>query len=119
MADVLVRWDRVTTEDDERWSWRRVLYGYLAPPHGEIVYIGKADYCSVYERWTESAKPKMWAKLDAAGIRKHCLIVGDIELPRGRRLSVALLGDVESLLIYSVQPSANTACRRLRITRPG
>src|SRR5262245_11115281 len=114
MADVIVHWGRMTRDDDERWDWSRVLYGLVTPPCDRIFYLGKADYCSVRERCGYAAKRELWGRVD-----RYALIAGDVELPRGARLSAELLSDVESLLIFNVQPRGNRACRRFRISRPG
>jgi hypothetical protein len=44
---------------------------------------------------------------------------GAIVLERGRRLSSALLGDVEALLIMELDPPGNIASTRSRPSRPG
>jgi hypothetical protein len=121
MLDVRIRWSRVSSrDDDERWSWTRVLYAYTVPPRDEIVYIGKADFCTVRERWYRSAKAHVWDSLeDERGKLKHAVLVGDVLLAGGSRLSVELLSDIESLLISRVAPWANRQCISSRIARPG
>jgi hypothetical protein len=106
--------------DDPRWALARVLYAYTVPPRDDIVYIGKADFCTVRERWCRSAKEAFWDYLEAGlGKRKHAVFVGGVELTGSRRLSVELLADIESLLIARVRPPGNRQCLQSRITRPG
>jgi hypothetical protein len=116
---VAVTWYRIASPDEPTWGLRRVLYAYLVAP-SEIVYIGKADYRSVRERWRRSAKPDFWNDLERErGIRQHAVLVGGVDLEPGRRLSAEFLADVESLLIHRIRPWGNIASTKTRIARPG
>lgn len=119
VADVRLYWSVLEREEDPRWQWSRVLYAYLGPRR-EILYIGKVDYSTVRERWRRSAKAGFWDDLERErGIYRHVAIVGDVELEDERRLSVSLLGDIESLLIHRLQPWGNIQATRSRVVRPG
>lgn len=113
-----VRWFEVDVDDDERWSYTCCLYAYLAPRAPEILYIGKCDGCTVRHRWRN--KRDFWRDLQRERkILSHRLIVGDVALPEGFRLSRQLLADVESLLIWSIKPWGNIQGRTNRIQRSG
>jgi hypothetical protein len=120
-SDLVVRlhWKYVGGDDDPRWRYQRALYAYLAPQKGEILYLGKCDGTTVRARWKYSAKTGVWDFVNNdRGLRSHRLIVADIELPPGQRLTRELLGDVESLLINRVGTCSNIQCRSSRIQRP-
>lgn len=119
MAHALVHWRHLTL-DDEGWNQSGCLYAYLAPQTREVLYIGKAWSVTVRARWNRSGKYAFWADLERErGIRKHYALFGEIELPRSRRLTRALLSDIESLLIQRLQPWGNIQSRLSRIARPG
>jgi hypothetical protein len=65
------------------------------------------------------AKPEFWEYLDQRGMDAHAVLVGDVELAPGRRLSRELLADIESLLIKRLRPAGNIQAIRSRISRPG
>jgi hypothetical protein len=117
-----VRWANLD-DSDPGWTWTLALYAYLAPNLNEILYIGKSYGCTVRQRWQASDKHKFWHDLERErGIYEHVVIVGGITLigegyaPRITRQKIA---DIESLLIYQVQPWGNIACKKTRIERPG
>ncbi len=120
--DLVVRlhWHVVGDDDDPRWRYQRALYAYLAPQRREILYLGKCDGTTVRARWNYAAKAGTWDFINNdRGLRSHRLIVAEIELPGGSRLTRELLSDIESLLISRVDACANIQCRRSRIQRPG
>ena len=101
--ELLVRlhWNSVQTDDDPRWCYERAVYAYLAPQKAEILYIGKCDGTTVRARWRYGAKHGLWDYINEERLLKtHRLIVADVELLRGKRLSRELLSDIESLLIH-------------------
>jgi hypothetical protein len=102
----------------ELWKFSRCLYAYT---YGEeILYIGKSVGTTVRGRWVRSGKSGFWDALEEdRGIFEHIVLVGIIELPKGRRLSRETIADIESLLICRVKPWGNIQCRNSRITRPG
>jgi hypothetical protein len=51
-----------------------------------------------------SAKPGAWDCINQRS-KTHCVIVAEIEVEQ--RLTRELLGDIESLLTYELQPSCN------------
>jgi hypothetical protein len=117
-----VRWSWLTTRKGHLWRFTRVLYSYASEDRGEILYIGKADGASVRQRFTASDKKAFWDDLEEQrGIcREEVLVlVGDIELEEGMRLTRELLFDIESLLIKRVRPWGNRQSIRSRIPRPG
>jgi hypothetical protein len=101
-------------------SLLRVLYAYLNPKTRQVLYVGKADYRSVRQRYRGDHKNAMF--LDLIGSRpslKIEVIVGELYFDANRRYSSALLADVESLLIYRLKPPLNRQCINSRISRPG
>lgn len=117
---VRVEWRRISPESEGLFRAARVLYAYVVPPHNEIVYVGKAGGKTVGERWSWSAKEDFWSDLERErGMKYHAVLVGELELPKGLRLTRQLLADVESLLISRVNPWGNIQSVRSRISRPG
>ncbi len=117
-VDVEVEWALIASDDDPLWSWRRVLYAWTHPESHEIVYIGKADYRSVRQRFACPAKDGVWSHLSRCyGIDEVDVRVGEIFTEA--RLTPQLLDDVESLLIYHLRPCCNVSCTSNRIQRPG
>lgn len=115
-----VHWGRIKRDSDPLWDLARGLYAYIAPNGSEILYIGKVDGTTVRNRWTRSAKESFWDDLEKKRqIRQHIVIVGEIELDEGCRLTRELLADIESLLIKRLQPWGNIQSRYSRIPRPG
>lgn len=119
-----LRSDRDNEPYDGAFFETRVLYMYAttrAP-----LYIGKADYQSVYERLRDHETDgiadfirREYPSRVPAGIK-----VGFIVLGAGQRLSSQLLADIESLLIFhecrAGRCVANIANSRTRnIVRPG
>lgn len=104
----------------EDWlDFNRVVYAYLHPRSRRPLYIGKADRLTVRQRMDGRHKRDVYAFFDELGLKTFTVIVGVPLLPERRRLSSALLSDVESLLIHALQPPANIQCLRSRISRPG
>ena len=103
---VSVEWSRLTDELDPRWDSERVLYAYSGPGIRRPLYIGKADFCTVRERWL--GKPKLWNYIwsEFGLTRDEVLVfVGDVSL--AARLSQELLEDIEGLLIRRIKPHGN------------
>src|SRR5690349_14426481 len=106
----------MSKEDDVHCSYNRTLYAYLAPRAAEILYIGKADRCTVRERWRE--KKQFWTDLEREhNIKSHRLIVAEWDIPADCRMTRQLLGDSESLLIHQVKPWGNIQAQSSRIQR--
>jgi len=109
----------VGDDHNPRWQYQRALYSYLAPQRREILYLGKCDGTTVLAPWSYSAKAGAWDFINIdRGLGSHWVIVADIELPAGTRLTGELLSDIESLLINRIDACANVQCRRSRIQRP-
>ena len=114
---VKIHWRQLNIED-EGWSMSRCLYAYTTINSDEILYIGKADRASIYERWKAKDKQKLFRDLEKQRqIYQHIVCFGDLELELGRKFSWQLLSDVESLLIDFEQPWGNIQCRNRRISR--
>lgn len=98
----------------------RVLYAYLDASTQKLLYIGKADYQTVRQRYNGEHKKAMFLDL-LGGLESFriSVIVGEPVLETGRRLSSALLADIESLLIYRIKPPLNKQCIQSRICRAG
>ena len=84
------------------------------------MYIGKTEDLTVRQRFVSNFKRKfhdLYARLD---ILKVDVIAADIELTASARLTHQWLDDLESLLIFRVQPPLNDSKRKWRgATRPG
>jgi len=98
----------VNWSDDEcSFAFSRVLYVYLPSASNEILYIGKADYCTVGERLRGRHKEAIFWAIDR-GRRKVtplCVIVGLLYLPTEWSAVLAARSDVEPLLILSCSRS--------------
>jgi hypothetical protein len=117
---VQVRWSSIRRKDNPRWDWARVLYAYLGPDEHEVLYIGKAFRQTVRGRFRYSSKEGLWEDLERErGIRKAIVLVGEVTLPPGKRLTDELVSDIESLLIKRIRPYGNIQSRTSRISRPG
>ena len=107
-------------EGEEAFEFTRVLYAYLHPRSRKILYLGKADYCTVGERTKGTHKKTIFdAMIANEGVNVLHPIVGVLSLEEGTRFSSQLLSDVESLLIIELQPPYNRQSTRSRISRPG
>ena len=116
---IQVDWD-YASEDDEEIDYCRVLYAYLHPVTKNILYIGKADKCSVRERLQGQHKEDVYLYLSQEfNINEISLQIGELLLPNNQRYSSELLADVESLLISELRPPANIQGICSRISRPG
>lgn len=109
------------TDSDDSLDDREVLYLYLDPLSNRILYIGKADRCSVRQRLHGSHKDGIFYRIrNNLGVRRIEILAGMLCLPTDRRFSHQLLGDVEALLIHRLRPQENRHNTRSRsITRPG
>lgn len=118
---VRISWNGVNPEDPSLRHCRGVLYAYIAPDLREILYIGKAYGCSVYERWCRTGKESFWDALeDERGITEHAVIVGEVVDSNYRRITEQMITDIEGLLIYRLKPWGNIQSTQSRgITRPG
>lgn len=118
---VFVRWSPVKIKDDFLLDSKMILYCYVTLESEEIVYIGKADYCTVHERYLCKSKDAVWQRVkDRFGIHVDCyIIVGELDLPVGRRFSSKLLGIIETLLISRIKPVGNRSGLKTRRSRPG
>ncbi len=105
--------------EDEGWKQQCVLYAYYSPVE-ELMYVGKADFCSVGERSTPSAKRTIWERyVQETDHEGFIPAIGQLALPDGCRFSSLLLSDVESLLINQLKPLLNRQCVTTRTSRPG
>jgi len=116
--DVTLHWHAVADDDDSRWRHDLALYAYLAPVKPEVYYLGKCDRTTVRGRACYSAKPAVWDCINERS-KSHRVIVAEIEVDQ--RLTRELLADIESLLIYEIQPSCNVQNKasRGKHSRPG
>jgi hypothetical protein len=117
---VILHWSLPYRErEDPRWDYDLALYAYLRPHSSEILYIGKANGRTIWQRLNDPDKEKLWRHLSqhyqVKGIR---VIVAEFETDL--RITRQLVYDVESLLIYSIKPVGNEqAIRSRNISRPG
>jgi hypothetical protein len=117
--EVWLNWQALGDDDnDPRWSWNRCLYAYLPPRRSDVFYIGKCDGTTVRQRWSYANKSGTWDYISQF-CQSHRIIVAPLALPEGSRFSSQLLTDIESLLIFTLEPSANVQATRSRTCRPG
>jgi hypothetical protein len=115
--DVEVRWTRVV-DDESLWAATRVLYAWCDPGTSRVLYLGKADFRTVRQRFACHSKDGVWDHLEKRlGIDDVDVRVGDFITQT--RLTKALLEDTETLLIKRLRPCCNVQCTRSRIQRPG
>ena len=115
-----VHWYRVTRRS-KKLDWCNVLYAYVDLDSGRILYLGKAGKLRVLDRLNGKDKEDVHRYLADRGFGRWGLIVGNIFLPtETKRFTEKMLLDIESLLIYRLQPPANIKSRSSRgISRPG
>lgn len=114
-----IEWDFLE-DDDDRWQSLRCLYAYVAPDKEEILYVGKSWGVTVRSRWNRSGKENFWDDLEEKrGIKTHYVLLGELFLDEGKRLTSQLLADVESLLIINEKPWGNIQSVNSRIKRTG
>lgn len=116
---VKVRWRNLIGFEDEGWRMCRCLYAYTTTNSDEILYIGKADRASIYDRWKAKDKEKLFLRMEnERKVYQHIVSIGCLELEFGKKFSWQMLSDVESLLINYEQPWGNDKCKNTRISRP-
>jgi len=114
---VHVHWEEAH-DDHEGWSWNRALYAYLHPRMKEILYLGKADGTTIRQRWKAPDKEQFWRALEEERrLFNHRVLVGAVVTDA--RLTRQALADIESMLIFAIEPWGNIASTRGRIYRPG
>ena len=104
-----VQWQTAESWDDPIVDDTRVLYAVAHPKVKRPLYLGKADGCSVYERAHARDKDAFWKWCAKHGIHVHNCLVG-FPTTEGT-LTRQLLADIESLLIFNLQPHWNSAVR--------
>jgi len=117
-ADATIDWRVLEAGDDELYS-SQCLYVMAHPVTRKILYLGKADYSTVARRLLCGSKLGVWEALDSYDLEGCAVLVGQVQMPRGKRLSSKLLANIESLLIMIEQPPGNSHCKRSRLPRPG
>ncbi len=96
---VEVEW-HLLKPDDPEWDADFCLYAYLHPDTDRILYIGKADHQTVWERMHGPHKDELFDDLyKMFDVEPEVLkvIQGALLLEEGRRRSSELVADVESL----------------------
>lgn len=119
-ARIIIDWR--DAESGDRWDYCRALYAILHPDESEVLYLGKADGCTIRQRWRANDKhERVWKRIECERrLFQHRFIVGEFRIPVGTRFTQQLLSDIESLLIQQLQPWANTQCTKSRgYSRPG
>lgn len=116
--DVEIDWLAVDEDNEEIFGCTRVLYALCHPNTDELLYIGKADFCTVRQRVSCRSKDGVWDHIEEyCDTEEAHVLVGKLETDA--RLTVDLLADVESLLIKRLRPCCNVQSQRSRIERPG
>jgi hypothetical protein len=118
--DLSVHWTELQRERNRLWSANYCLYAYLHPERDWLLYLGKAGGSTVRQRLSGDHKHRLFRDIRREyGIEGVRVLVGVLELERGRYRTSELLADVESLLIKRLQPYGNISARSHRISRPG
>jgi hypothetical protein len=104
--------------DSKQWNHTHVLYAYVHPDTGDILYVGMAWHRTVGQRFTDRDKQALFDFFsNELGLSGVDVRVGEVWMDG--RLTRQLLSDVESLLIRRLQPAGNIMCRSSRISRGG
>ena len=121
--EIPVYWYELRSRRNSLWQGSRCLYAYFHPESDLLLYVGQAERLTVEQRFYGPDKHQgLYAyireefKIDPHQLR---VFAGLIDLPEGRRLSKALIDDVESLLIKRLQPYGNIKATKSRISRRG
>lgn len=115
--NIVVDWHAIASERDVLWTFRGVLYVFCQARTHRVLYLGKADYSSVRERFRCRAKDLLWNYLAREhGVERVEVRVGVVIAEC--RLTTQLLSDTESLLIERLAPCGNVQCVTSRIQRP-
>ena len=93
---IILDWRDVNHESGrwaDRWDYNLALYIILHPNEDEVLYLGKADDCTVMSRWNaDDKRERVWRRIeDERGLFEHGFIVGEFRLPDGQRLSRQLV----------------------------
>ena len=114
-----VDWTDISDERHRLWLDQLCLYAYLHPRRAWLLYLGKADFCTVRQRLRGAHKDRLFEDCwNEFGIDEFRVLHGRLVLDDGCRRSSELLSDVESLLIKRLLPFGNIQCRTQRIARP-
>jgi hypothetical protein len=118
--DVWVHWAELQRERNRLWSANYCLYSYLHPERDWLLYVGKVGGSTVRQRLSGDHKQRLFRDFRKDyGIEGVRVLVGVLELEKGRYRTPELLADVESLLIIRLQPYGNISATKNRISRPG
>jgi hypothetical protein len=96
------------------WHKQDCLYAYQVPPYTALVpYVGEAIYSTVAQRRDGHEKDEVNNKVRTYfGIEDFNVLVGLPTRKDGGIITSALIHDLESTLIYYLQPIANTAKKK-------
>jgi hypothetical protein len=105
---IKVRWTLIDGVRSPLWDRSLCLYAYLHPIRESLLYLGKADRCSVGSRLYGAHKDEVVRAINKRyRINQLIAMHGEIILPTGHRRTSQLLTDIESLLIIHVRPPMN------------
>ena len=118
--NIWVHWAELQRERNRLWSANYCLYSYLHPERDWLLYLGKAGGATVKQRFSGDHKRRLFRDIRKEyGIEEVRVLVGVLELEKGRYRTSELLADVESLLIIRLQPYGNISATASRIERLG
>jgi len=112
-----IKW-KTLLPDSKEWHHTHVLYAYVHPDNGDILYVGMAWHRTLRQRFTDRDKQALFDFFsEEFGLGGVDVRLGEVWMDG--RLTRQLLSDVESLLIKRLQPTGNIMCRASRISRRG
>jgi hypothetical protein len=116
----IVHWTHLKRDDDPRWDDKLCLYAYLHASRNWLLYVGKADYATVWQRYRARDKDALFNDIRRRyGTDDVRVLHGNLRFPDGGRRTSQLLSDVESLFIKRLDTFGNIQSQKTRISRPG
>lgn len=111
-----------TSNEAEVWRSSGCLYAYLHPRTGEILFIGKAGNSTVKQSFEAPDQCDLFEYFQAIlrlDSKDLSVIVGEVILEDGRRLTKELLADIQKVLSKRVKPPGNIQDNNNEVSRPG